>query len=170
MMKLKALFPLLCASALSFNASAACFADQFSQYTQAYKTWYSGVVELIVKQHPELEAHAKRYLEVQSLTADKNSIALAYVEENHPQHLRKDRAINQWLDLTPELESELKDKSSEYVNILQQLAQLKQAMGGQVDYKLRTEFANLFTKSKDAEKLFSVYLDTVGKLEESSCK
>lgn len=118
------------------NASPLSCVEKYNLYTQAQIDWQNDSADVAIKLLPDHIERINQYKDVQLIAIERRKLAVSIAFDNFPEKVSHWGSINQWIDLSPELESELIQHSPEFEALTAEYQQLisKPAEGANNDF------------------------------------
>ena len=171
--KLKTLIFLATFTTLGFNvntqaASLSCV-EKYNLYTRAQIDWQNDSADVAIKLLPDHIERINQYKNVQLIAIERRKLAVSIALNNFPEKVSHWGSINQWIDLSPELESELIQHSPEFEAVTAEYQQLisKPAEGANNDF--HQTFRKAVLSDPDFLKLMSDFDARSRELNSLSC-
>lgn len=116
-------------------ASLSCV-EKYNLYTQAQIDWQNDSADVAIKLLPDHIERINQYKNVQLIAIERRKLAVSIAFDHFPEKVSHWGSINQWIDLSPELESELIQHSPEFEALTTEYQQLisKPAEGANNDF------------------------------------
>lgn len=109
---------------IAYSAPLNCV-EKYSLYTQAQTNWQNDSAEVAIKLLPEHKGRINQYKEVQLAAIERRKLAIEIALSTFPEKISHWGSINQWIDLSPELETELELLSPDFKELSAHYHQLK---------------------------------------------
>jgi hypothetical protein len=118
------------------NASPLSCVEKYNLYTQAQINWQNDSAEIAIKLLPDHIERINQYKTVQLIAIERRKLAVNIAFDHFPERVSHWGSINQWIDLSPELEAELIQHSPEFETLTAEYNQLisKPAEGANNDF------------------------------------
>ncbi|WP_415895517.1 hypothetical protein ACMXYQ_01160 [Neptuniibacter sp. PT34_22] len=145
---------ILSASGSALAESTSC-ADKFELYAKAQTTWQHESTKRAVQLLPEHAERIKHYRDTQLLSIERRVLAVKLALKHTPDKVQTWGSINNWIDLSPELEAEL----AQYDPNLSTLSQMHKKMTTQPEIEVDNNFHRTFQKAALSDDAFRQLMD-----------
>lgn len=165
----KLIFAILTAiSVNTFAGNQSCM-QKYTLYVDATISWQNQSTALIINTLPQYMDLANYYREVQLSAIKLRKLAVKLALKNFPDEINTDSKLNQWIDLSPDLEAKLSKNSTEYLLGLQKYNDLKNRPPNENGDQFRTAFKETLTQGQEFQALLSEFKSKVAKIEAIKC-
>ncbi|WP_415902576.1 hypothetical protein ACMXYR_01075 [Neptuniibacter sp. QD29_5] len=154
-MRLLAYLIIFSASGSALAGSTSC-ADKFELYAKAQTTWQHDSAKRAVQLLPEHAERINHYRDTQLLSIQRRTLAVKLALKHTPDKVQTWGSINNWIDLSPELEAEL----SQHDPKLTTLSKKHKKMTTQPEIEVDNNFHRTFQKTALSDETFRQLMDT----------
>lgn len=154
----------------AINASPLSCVEKYNLYTQAQVDWQNNSAEVALKLLPDHIDRINQYKNVQLIAIERRKLAVGIAFDHFPEKISHWGSINQWIDLSPELETDLTQRSPEFEALTAKYQQLisKPAEGANDDF--HQIFRKTVLSEPDFLKLMSDFDTRSRELNSLSCE
>lgn len=129
--------------------------DKFELYAAAQTTWQHDSAKRAVELLPEHAERINYYRDTQLLAIERRTLAVKLALKHTPEKVQTWGSINNWINLSPELEAEL----SQYDPNLTKLAKKHEKMTTQPEIEVDHNFHRTFQKAVLSDDAFRQLMD-----------
>ncbi|WP_434339271.1 hypothetical protein [Motilimonas cestriensis] len=157
---------------LSFEIIAAeqsCM-SKYSAYADAQLLWQNESTALIVETIPKHRSLANYYRDVQIAAIERRRLAVKLTLQHYTDKINTDAKLNNWINYSPELETELSEKSSDFKAAVDAYEKIKNIHPSENGDEFRKAFRGIVNHTKEFQFLLSEFNKKVKGLNDLKCK
>lgn len=147
-----------------------CLYQKFETYANLQVEWQKDFTELIVSKFPELSDVAERNKKQQLALIRQRFVAFSIYLKTSPEKIQRQKAINQWVDLSPEVKEDLSLKYPEFKNALEKVNSFKAMPSHKDGEKLREILRTEIVPSHEFTGRLETFNSNVETLNDGSCR
>ncbi|OBU41979.1 hypothetical protein [Photobacterium damselae] len=169
-MKKSFIYACLCITpAMAYSQNDQCYSDKYHQYVEASMAWYHNLVDLSVRQNPNLQEVGDWFIQSRQHHFDLNQSAFNWYLAHDKQKLNLNLPTESWLTLTQQDIKLLSQQENELGKVAQLSFADRQAPPHAQNYQLRSQFAELLTHPEKIAPSLNAYNETIRVIEETKC-
>ncbi|WP_415899832.1 hypothetical protein [Neptuniibacter sp. QD48_11] len=153
-MRFLAYLMILSTSGGALAESTSCI-EKFELYAKAQTTWQHASTKRALELLPEHAERINHYRDTQLLSIERRVLAVKLALKHTPDKVQTWGSINNWIDLSPELEAEL----AQYDSNLITLSQMHKKMTTQPEIEVDHNFHRTFQKAALSDETFRQLMD-----------
>lgn len=152
----------------TFASDQSCI-QKYNSYVEAKVLWQKESTALTIRALPQYADLANYYRDVQLSSINLSNFTVQLMLQQFPNEIDTSVQLNQWVELSPELEVKLSEKSADFIAALQNHKRLTAIIPNGDGDEFRKAFRDVALPSDEFQSLLSDFNQKIASIDAVTC-